>query len=126
LALLLFQSFLLTNRNDIELIIQRTPGVLFQEKENGQISNLYNFQVMNKTYEEVKNMTFKVYPENAKIQLIGKQRDQLSQLESMKGSFFIEINKTNLSQKNSTIEISIFSNGELIDKVETNFLGPNK
>ena len=35
-------------RNDVEATILRLPGQLYQHKENGIISNIYTYKVINK------------------------------------------------------------------------------
>lgn len=43
-------TYLLTTRKEIDSTILRTPGMLHQEQGNGMISNMYNFEVVNKTF----------------------------------------------------------------------------
>jgi cytochrome c oxidase accessory protein FixG len=40
---------LLMMRSQIDGTILRTPGIMYQEQENGQISNLYNYKIVNKS-----------------------------------------------------------------------------
>ena len=43
---------LLAARTDVETLLLRTPGVLPQKVDETHVSNLYNYQVINKTNEE--------------------------------------------------------------------------
>jgi len=49
LALLMLQSFLFISRSEVETLFLRTPGMMFQTTDDGYISNLYNYQLINKT-----------------------------------------------------------------------------
>src|SRR5690606_26745915 len=52
-----FIIYLFTLRGSMEATILRTPGMMFQEHEDGTISNLYNVKVVNKSNDELK-LTF--------------------------------------------------------------------
>lgn len=51
LVLLLVEGFLFTARTDVETLLLRTPGMLYQKVDEENISNLYNYQIINKTKE---------------------------------------------------------------------------
>ena len=46
-------TYLLISRTDVETTVLRVPGQLYQTTENGNISNLYNIQVINKTFDQI-------------------------------------------------------------------------
>lgn len=46
-ALMGLESFLFISRPEIETLLLRTPGMLNQTSEDGYISNLYNYQLIN-------------------------------------------------------------------------------
>jgi polyferredoxin len=46
-------TFALLGRSEIETTILRTPGTLFQETQDGNIVNIYNIQLANKTTNEL-------------------------------------------------------------------------
>ena len=52
-ALVGLLSYLLISRADVETTVLRVPGQLFQETPEGNISNLYNIQVINKTFDDI-------------------------------------------------------------------------
>lgn len=123
-ALLLFQGFLFLNRSDVETIILRTPGMLYQTTDDGRISNLYNYQLINKTNEEIQNVKFELKPDNGVIEIIGSLQTVPAQ-EVGEGAFFIKVEPEELSGRKNEYIIEVYSNGELIDEAKTNFLGPN-
>ena len=123
LGLIVFQAILFSSRTDLEAVILRTPGMLYQRVEDNYISNLYNYQLINKTTKEMEDLEFKLSEGTGRIKLIGELKD-IEMQEMNKGAFFVEIKEENLKGRKNKIEIEIYSEGKLIDKVETNFLGP--
>lgn len=121
--LLIANILLLMGRNDVETLILRTPGMLYQEIEDDYISNLYNFQVINKTSE--------AFP--VEFRLAGDQEGRIKPVGTIpqtnpggmiEGAIFIEIPEAELEGRKNDITVEVYSNGEQIDRVRTTFLGP--
>ncbi len=123
--LLALQIFLFSTRSDVEAVILRTPGMLFQEVDETHISNLYNFQVINKTTEDVTNIEFVVRDGKGGIRTIGVVPPAPKQAMS-EGAFFIDMETSSLTGRKTRLVIDVFSNGEKIDEAKTTFLGPAK
>jgi hypothetical protein len=51
--LLVLQGFLFGTRTDVEAVILRTPGMLYQKVDETWISNLYNYEIINKTTQPI-------------------------------------------------------------------------
>ena len=113
---------LLISRNDVETTILRTPGITYQIREDGRISNLYNIKVINKTNQEF-DISLKIEgTDKGEIQLVG---EGLKFSEGVaQGALFILMPKEELEGAKTKLEISVYSNGELIDETTTNFMGP--
>lgn len=124
-ALLIFQGFLFVNRTSVETLVLRTPGMLYQKTDDGRISNLYNYQLINKTNDDIQDVQFKLNPAIGEIQAVGEVKDVVAQKVG-EGSFFIKISPEKLDGRKNELTIEVYSNGELIDETTTNFLGPNK
>ena len=118
------QVFMLATRSDVEALLLRTPGMLFQKTEQGDISNLYNYQIINKTRTSLP-IEFRLENIKGNIRLIGdspiSEKDNLTE-----GVLFIDIAPDNLESRKTKIVIGVYSNNKRIDKVKTNFLGPVK
>jgi cytochrome c oxidase accessory protein FixG len=125
IALISLQSFLLYNRGDVELIVQRTPGILFQQNENGTISNLYNYQIINKTTEDIDGLSLSVDGETAELKPVGGESTFTSHLAA-RGSFFIIIPKDKIRGSKNNIKIKLTQGEKVLDEINTNFLGPIK
>lgn len=118
-------SFLLLTRNEIEATVLRVPGMLYQEREGDRVSNLYNVQFINKTFEEV-TLTLKIKDiEGATIERVGGEALNLTPSKNMESVFFIELPKAALTGTTTKLVIEMYNGDELIDEIKTNFLGPS-
>jgi cytochrome c oxidase accessory protein FixG len=122
LALMGVFGYLMAVRTEVEATILRTPGLMFQKNDDGTISNLYNIEIVNKTYQS-KAFSLKINLPEATIKLIGKPLTT-SVGEMAKSSFFINIPERVIKENNTKIEIEILSNNRVVDKVKTSFMGP--
>ncbi|MEM6764942.1 MAG: cytochrome c oxidase accessory protein CcoG [Bacteroidota bacterium] len=121
-GLLTVLGFSLGSRSDVEATILRTPGMLYQETATGDISNLYNIQIVNKTNTSLK-VDIQMVSHTGTIKLIS---DSLHVPASGigKGAMFIEIPKEELDGMKNKIKLEIYHGEELLEIVKTNFLGP--
>ncbi|MBC6410145.1 MAG: cytochrome c oxidase accessory protein CcoG [Ekhidna sp.] len=115
---------LLLIRTDFETTIVRTPGMLFQKRENGDITNLYQLSMINKTNNPIDVRLELIEPEG-QLEMVGSTVSLESQGKG-KGAFFVIISPENLTGMNEKIKIGIFSGAEQIETIKTNFLGPAK
>lgn len=116
--------FLLSTRSDVEAVILRTPGMLFQKVDETHISNLYNYQIFNKTNQDLP-LEFRLKTKNGQIKLVGDSPNALKN-QMVNGALFIEMEKNKLNGRKNVMEIEIYANGKLVDEVETSFFGPVK
>jgi len=124
-ALLGLESFLFMNRSSVETLFLRTPGMLYQDNDDGYISNLYNYQLINKTDNEME-VTFKCDDLPGIIfETIGQPPKTLEN-QVTEGAVFIKIPKDEIKNRKTDLTIMVYSGDELIDESETTFLGPGK
>ena len=116
---------LLATRQDISATVMRARGMMYQEQANGQISNLYNIKLLNKTRKELP-VTLKIESGvQGKIKMIGN--DLSIHKESVgDGMFFIYADKGQLHQRKNNIEIGVYSNGKKVSNIKTTFFAPNE
>ncbi|MGE0020460.1 MAG: cytochrome c oxidase accessory protein CcoG [Draconibacterium sp.] len=124
LALFSFFVYTLLSRPSVETTILRTPGLLFQENSDNSISNVYNIKIVNKTHNEM-SLEIKVLSHNGKIQMAGNNMDIKDQ-DMFESTFILFIPKAEIKSDKTEVEFGIFSNGELLEKYKTTFVGPQK
>lgn len=116
-------GYLLSIRTEYSVNILRTPGMLFQEQPNGMISNVYDLNIVNKTFNETPVQIKLEQPSDGELKLVGKDIVLKSQ-QIVETKFLILLNKTKLKKMNTPIEIGVYDGNKLIKKVKTSFLGP--
>lgn len=122
LALLIgIEAFLLVTRSDYDATILRAKGMLYQNLPDNRISNLYTIKLVNKTRKNIPvNIKVENYP--AEIQMIGK--DLVLKKEGVtESTFFVILDKKEITQRKTALKIGVYSNGEKIKTVKTSFLG---
>ncbi len=118
----LLSAFILT-RSDVGITVLKVPGQLYQKTDDGQISNLYNIQFVNKTFEQ-QTITLEIRGDmSATIEQVGSTEIVIPPNEIYKGVFFIKIPKQNITSVKSVLKIEVYSNGKLISTEKTKFLG---
>ena len=123
-ALVGLLGYLLVSRSDVEATVLRVPGQLFQRTEEGNISNLFNVQFVNKTFEAKPLELRLLNRPNGSIQKVGGGEVLVPSNEMVEGVYFVEIPASELQKTKNTLILGVYSNGELLEEVKTNFLGP--
>ena len=116
---------LFVNRSTVETTVLRVPGMIYEEQKNGDISNMYNLQMVNKTFDDIP-LTIKVKGfANAKLRMMGGQNElKIAKNSLLDGVFIIDIPKQDLKTMTNKIELEISSEGKEIETVKTKFLAP--
>jgi len=112
-------------RNDVEANVFRLPGQLYEHKEGNMISNVYTYKLVNKTTEDIEDVSFKVMSHEGELKLVSTSEDFLVPSQGIaEGTLFIEINNSDLSGDRNKIKIGVYKGDELIETTTANFLGP--
>lgn len=118
------QIFFMSIRSDVQVLILRTPGILYQEVDEQTLSNLYNYQVINKTNKPMP-IEFRLVTNYGQIKLVG-DAPTVPKASMAEGALFIELPKNQLDDRKNRIKVAIYSEGKLLTEVKTSFLGPIK
>ena len=116
---------MLVMRTDVETSILRTPGMLYQEQDNNQISNLYNVKVINKTNQQLP-IQLVLLNEQGELKMVGNNDLSVEPQGTAEGALFLVFDRADIQQMSTNVEVGVYSDGELLETVETSFLGPNK
>ena len=121
-------SYLLITRKDVDATVLRTPGMLHQTQNDGNISNMYNFEVVNKTFT-TQHIDLKITsPVGAELKMVDREgiSFELGEDGLVKGSFFIILPQSNIKTNNTEAQVEVYSNGKLMNTITTNFVAPVK
>ncbi|WP_297703011.1 cytochrome c oxidase accessory protein CcoG [uncultured Eudoraea sp.] len=111
-------------RNDLEANILRLPGQLYEHKEGNIISNVYTYKLINKTSNDIDDVSFKLLSHKGKIDLVSNRSFQVPAQELAEGTLFIEINNAALNGDKDKLKIGVYSGDLLIETTTTRFLAP--
>ena len=121
IAVLIGMLFL---RNDVEARILRLPGQLYERKADNIISNVYTYKIVNKTVDEIKDVTFQLKSHNGTITIVSHDSFDIPEQGLAEGTLFIEINASALTGDKDRVTVEVLSNGTVIETTSTAFLGP--
>lgn len=115
---------LLAMRSEVETSILRTPGMLYQDQGDNKISNLYNIKIINKTNHAMP-IHLELLDENGSIKMVGNEELQIDEQGVVESALFLIYDRSNIEQMKTPVTIGVYSGDELIEKVDTYFLGPD-
>jgi cytochrome c oxidase accessory protein FixG len=111
-------------RTEVDTKILRLSGQLYEEKGKN-ISNVYTYRIINKTNDNLKNITFKlINPKEGKLKLVGNPILHVEKACAATGTLFVEIPSVLLETDNTKINIEVHQGDKVIQTIATNFLGP--
>jgi cytochrome c oxidase accessory protein FixG len=123
-ALLFLWSFLIFTRSDIETTVLKVSGTLYQRTDDGAITNLYNIEFVNKTFEDISLETKIISPEHAELNKVGDARVLVPAGQLLKSVYFIKIPASEVKQAKTTVFLGVYRDGELLEKIKVKFIGP--
>ena len=126
MALLTFLSFMLATRSDVETTILKVPGTLYQRADDGAITNLYNVEFVNKTFEDIILEVKVESPEGALLSKVGEQQVVVPAGEMLKSVYFIRIPAEKIITAKTVVLVGVYRDGERIETLKVKFIGPVK
>jgi cytochrome c oxidase accessory protein FixG len=116
---------LIATRDDIKGTITRFPGMTYQERDDGKVTNLYQITLINKTFDpqrvELNSLT-----EGMEVEILGEQELILAPQSKFEGRFFLVRNQDEVKVNQEKVDLSLVYQGKEIDQIETNFTAPVK
>jgi len=116
---------LLFLRSSVEASVLRLPGQLYEQKDNGNISNVFTYKFVNKTSEKIADIRVELLSHDGTVKLVKDKNELIIPSKGIaEGTLFVEIPSALIESNKNEIKIGIYSGDELIDKTEVNFMGP--
>ncbi len=121
--LLFFVGYLFMLRGDFESTILRARGSLYQNYGTDSLSNIYDFNLVNKSKTPIK-INYRLESHNGRIKHI-QENIPVPVGDVGKGTFLIIISKDQLETSNTPIIIGLYNNGTQVDTYKSTFVGPS-
>ncbi len=124
LTILIFIStFILTTRNPIEATVLRTPGSTFLTTNDDHISNLFNVQIVNKTFNKITPEIVLKTPEYGNIKLVTPTLDVQAEA-LLQTAFFVSFPKEKIDQVITPLQFDVLVDGKSIQNISSSFVSP--
>lgn len=123
ILLMCFLAFLLITRTDVDAVLMRTAGMTYTSLPDGRISNLYNLKLVNKTHFDIP-LTIKIEGKKGEIQIINPENSLVKKEDYSTIQFFIILNRTDLDNWKTEIDLGLYDKKGKIKTVTANFIGP--
>jgi len=114
---------LLATRSQVETVFLRMEGQIYQ-KDGTKIVNIYDYTLINKS-DEAMQLRFEPIDQSAELILIGEDVIVLDPEEIRHGSAMLKIEREELTASKIKVKLLVLDeDGNEIDQISTNFLGP--
>lgn len=115
-------TFLLATRKNVDGTIVRAPGMLYQERGEDSLSNLYTIKVINKTLHDVP-LTLRLV--NAPGRVIEAEGSNILVKKEGQGagSFFVVLPRSFISKRKLYLKVGLYEGDKQITVLETSFMG---
>lgn len=125
-ALIMSLGFMVLTRSDVETTVLKVPGTLFQKMDNGTITNLYNVEFVNKTFNDLPLELKVLSPANVSLRKPDGKAIVVPAEGLLKTVYFIEMPAGQIRESKTTVIIGVFRGDEQIEKLKVKFIGPLK
>jgi cytochrome c oxidase accessory protein FixG len=122
-ALMGILGFAIVTRTDVETTVLKVPGTLYQ-REPGLITNLYNFEFVNKTFEELKLEIRVESPTAAILQKVDGKPLVVPAEGMIKAVYFIKIPEGQINNARTVVNLSVYAGDKKLETVKAKFIGP--
>lgn len=123
-TMVLLLCFGIVSRSEVETRLFKVPGTLYQRSDDGAITNLYNIEFVNKTFEPMTLDVRVESPVSAELRKADGGAFTVQAEGFVKGVCFIRIPPADIHQARTVVTIGIYKDGERIDAIRVKFIGP--
>ncbi len=123
-ALLVTVVVLFSTRDEVQAVILREPGQLYNELPNSRLSNFYTVKVINKTFDEIPVEIRLNTPTEGELIFLG----DLSSVPPQgirEGRFYLSLPRSILHAGRNDIHFSIYAGNQIVSDIKSSFLAPH-
>jgi len=122
-ALVVVIALLIVTRKDMNGVILRTKGSLYQERGTDSLVNMYNIKFTNKTNKH-QAVTLKLLNTEGHIEMPGITQIDVHPDDVTNMPFFIVLPKSVMQDTKKHLKVGVFKNGKQINTLQATFSGP--
>ncbi len=113
---------LIATRTDVEATVLRTPGTLYQRQDDGRISNLYQYRLVNKTTRDMP-IRLELIDVGGEVKLAGRDI-MLQKASQAEGQMFIILDPSAVKGMKTRVRIGVYSGDKMVEEISALFTGP--
>jgi cytochrome c oxidase accessory protein FixG len=114
--------YFIFSRNDLDMTVMRSAGMLYQDQPGGYVSNIYNAEIINKS-NTAKTITIKADDPAIKIKYI-QAPGKIEKGGFVKVVFFVMVPVSGLHSPKTEIKLQLIADKKVIETESTSFVGP--
>jgi cytochrome c oxidase accessory protein FixG len=117
---------ILSTRNTVDMEVRKVSGQIYSKRPNGEISNIYNVMLLNKSHNDFDDLSLEIKrPNGARIEWVGLNGRLSSPVgQAVKYTFFVVINPSKLHERKSQVHLVLLNGTKVIETSETSFISP--
>lgn len=124
IALLVLAVSLFGTRDEVQAVILREPGRLYNELPDGRLSNFYSVKIINKTFAPMPIDVRLESPVEGELTYLGTL-DPVPPQGIHEGRLYVALPDNLLQPGRNAVVFSLWSGDTLIHRVESSFLAPH-
>lgn len=122
-ALLSVLGAALATRSDVETTFLKVSGTLYQ-REAGMITNLYNAEFVNKSFDELRLEVRVESPPAAQVHKVVGNTTVVPPETMVKAVYFIKIPQDKITSTRTVVKLGVYENEKKIESLKVKFIGP--
>ena len=129
MALMMLLGYFIFTRADVETTVLRAPGTLYTKTDDGDITNVYQMEFVNKTFRDIDLELRMESPSSATLRKVGDPGVIVPKEGMLKGMFIVKIPAADVRSMKMSIDFGVYErvNSAETKKIETiraRFVGP--
>ncbi|HEX6891765.1 MAG TPA: 4Fe-4S dicluster domain-containing protein, partial [Chryseolinea sp.] len=124
MVLVAILSFTIATRSDVKTTVLKVPGTLYQRTTDGFITNLYNIEFVNKTFDDIQLDVRVESPSSATLEKADGNEIMVKAEGMVKNVVFIKIPEDQVVTARTVVNLGVYHNDKRIETVKVKFIGP--
>lgn len=117
--------FLLITRSEVETTILKVPGTLYQRTGSGGITNLYQVEFVNKSFDDLHLHLVAIDPPEARLIKVGGEPETIVRAGSLlKEMYLVELPEEKITRPKLKLILGVFNGTRQLETVRIKFVGP--
>ena len=116
---------ILFTRSSVDMEVRKVSGLLYQERKNGDVTNLYNFMFLNKSHYDYSHLHVRIIDADAHVEWIGGDSSiQLPKEAMLRLTGYVVMKSNAIVNRQRKITVALYDENHLIQSEKTAFLAP--